>query len=282
MSAAQEEVNALFDQTEKLTSHPEDALQLSSDRSESSSDIENTHESESEDKPHPTITPSTTSSWHLPPRTTSDANTGPKGVIADARSFERARKHSVRQNLRSLSNNSASSPQPFTKTKMETPDFSREKSTSPEHPPDDDEEFVRSWRQNRMNELQDPRTRRVSPSKRKYGSLELVDAVGYLDAVEKVSAEAVVVVCIYDDESSVSGLVEDCLNTLARKHQTTRFIKLHYIEAEMDEACVPAVLAYKAGELFANLVAVIDEIPAGRDLSSLSLELVLKQNKVLF
>ncbi len=45
----------------------------------------------------------------------------------------------------------------------------------------------------------------------------------------------------------------------------------------MDEACVPAVLAYKAGELFANLVAVIHEIPAGRDLSSLSLELLLKQ-----
>lgn len=45
----------------------------------------------------------------------------------------------------------------------------------------------------------------------------------------------------------------------------------------MDAACVPAILAYKAGELFANLVAVIDEMPAGRDLSSMSLELLLKQ-----
>ena len=78
-------------------------------------------------------------------------------------------------------------------------------------------------------------------------------------------------------QSSVSGLVEDCLNTLARKHQTTRFVKLHYIEAEMDAACVPAILAYKAEELIANLVAVIEEIPAGRDLSSMSLELLLKQ-----
>lgn len=201
MSAAQDEVDALFgNQTEKLTSHPEDALHSSSDKSEPSSDIENPYYSDSEDKAHPTIMPSATSNWHLPARNTFDANTGPKGVIADARSFERAKKRSFHKPFRSPSNNSASSPQPFTKTKMETPDFSREKSTSPEHRPDDDEEFVRSWRHNRMNELQDPRTRRLSPSKRKYGSLELVDAVGYLDAVEKVSAETVVVVCIYDDE----------------------------------------------------------------------------------
>lgn len=52
---------------------------------------------------------------------------------------------------------------------------------------------------------------------------------------------------------------------------------MHYIEAEMDAACVPAILAYRAEELFANLVALIDEIPAGRDLSSLSLEQLLKQ-----
>ena len=78
-------------------------------------------------------------------------------------------------------------------------------------------------------------------------------------------------------QSSVSGLVEDCLDTLARKHQTTRFVKLRYPEAEMDVACVPAILAYKAGELFANLVAVINDIPAGRDLSSSSLELLLRQ-----
>ena len=57
---------------------------------------------------------------------------------------------------------------------------------------------------------------------------------------------------------------------------TTRFIKLHYLDAEMDEACVPAILAYKEGELFANLVAVVDEIPRDRTLSVGSLEGVLR------
>jgi hypothetical protein len=75
----------------------------------------------------------------------------------------------------------------------------------------------------------------------------------------------------------VSRLVEDCLNALAQKYNETRFVKLHYIEAEMDVASVPAILAYRGGDLFANLVSVIGEIPPNRNLSSSSLELVLTQ-----
>ena len=65
-----------------------------------------------------------------------------------------------------------------------------------------DEEFVRTWRKNRMAELRTgiATQRRQSPSKRKYGKVEIVDAVGYLDAVEKVSPETVVVVTIYNDK----------------------------------------------------------------------------------
>lgn len=65
--------------------------------------------------------------------------------------------------------------------------------------------------------------------------------------------------------------------SLARKHATSRFVKLHYLDAEMDEVAVPAVIAYKSGECFANLVSVIDEIPAGRDMSSSTLESMLQQ-----
>lgn len=201
MSAAQDEVDALFaNQVEKLDRHPEDAAQSPSDRSEPSSDVDESPHLENGDKSHPTISPAANGNWHLPTSATFDANTGPKGVIADARAYERARKHSLRNNMRTHSGNSVSSQQPFTKTKSDTPDFGREKSGSPDDRPDDDDDFIRNWRQNRINELQDPRTRRMSPSKRKYGSLEPVDAVGYLDAIEKVSADTVVVVCIYDNQ----------------------------------------------------------------------------------
>ena len=52
---------------------------------------------------------------------------------------------------------------------------------------------------------------------------------------------------------------------------------MNYRDAEMTPAAVPAILAYKTGDLIANLVSIIDEIPDGRDLSTSSLEFVLRQ-----
>ena len=139
---------------------------------------------------------------YLPNTTRFDANTGPKGVIADARSFESARKRSFRQTLYAITDSA-----PFKKFNA----ASREKSKSPS--PDlsadeEEDEFMRHWRQERLEELatmkQEIRTRRQSPSKRRYGSLVPVDPAGYLDAVERVGAETVVVVLIYDDEVSHS------------------------------------------------------------------------------
>jgi hypothetical protein len=82
-------------------------------------------------------------------------------------------------------------------------------------------------------------------------------------------------------QSTVSSIVEDCLANLARKHEFTHFVKLSYLEAEMDPVSIPAILAYKGGELIANLVNVVDEIPAGRDMSASSLESILRTHKVL-
>ena len=45
----------------------------------------------------------------------------------------------------------------------------------------------------------------------------------------------------------------------------------------MDAVAVPAILAYKAGDLIANLVDLIELIPVSRNLSASSLEVVLKQ-----
>lgn len=72
-------------------------------------------------------------------------------------------------------------------------------------------------------------------------------------------------------------MVENALSNLARKHDFTRFVKLSYQEAEMDPVGAPAILAYQAGELVANLVSVVDELPTGRDLSVSSLENVLQR-----
>ena len=72
---------------------------------------------------------------------------------------------------------------------------------------EDEESFLQQWRESRRRELESEasrtvRNRRTSPSVRVYGRLDEVDAMGYLDAIEKVGRETVVVVFVYDHEVS--------------------------------------------------------------------------------
>ena len=198
-TAAQEEFNALAHH-QYPRPHPEDA--------DSVSDHDGTtlHSDHSEEPPKalsprsPNRMPTVT--YTIPNNVSFSANTGPKGVIADARSFETAKKRSFRQTLQAFSN--GQSPPLFGKNKKTAFDFNREKSPSPDISASDDDDFMRTWRQNRLDELArmkgDISTKRRSPSKRKYGGLVAVDPTGYLDAVEKVASDTVVVVLIYDDQ----------------------------------------------------------------------------------
>jgi hypothetical protein len=133
------------------------------------------------------------SSLRLPPREFDQGRTtGVKGVIADARSFEEARRAG-----------------PWFGRSNSARDKKRSSMTSlmkDEHDGSvsDDDGFLESWRRQRRAELQqkgnDIRTRRTSPSVRRYGRFDEVDALGYLDAIEKVGRETVVVVFVYDNE----------------------------------------------------------------------------------
>ena len=290
-TSAQDEFDALYDnnQGQKLSGHPDD-------RSESSDNDSTTLNSGNEDERTLTSNTSTEmpmATTYLPTTTQFNANTGPKGVIADARSFETAKKRSFRQTIYAFSSDIANN---------KKVNFAREKSKSPSpevSENDEEDDFMRTWREKRLGELasgsQGIRTRRQSPSQRRYGSLVTVDPIGYLDAIEKVATYTTVVVFIYDDEvwsmrsdhratadcchlqSSLSGKVEDALKDIARRHATTRFVKLHFLDAEMEEIAAPGILAYKGGDCFANLVSLMSDMPAGRDINSPTLEGVLQE-----
>ena len=45
----------------------------------------------------------------------------------------------------------------------------------------------------------------------------------------------------------------------------------------MESIAAPGILAYKAGDCFANLVSFITEMPAGRDISSTTVEGILQE-----
>lgn len=196
-TSAQDEFDALYNnnnQGQKHSGHPDD-------RSESSDNDSTTLNSGNEDEQtlaSNTSTEMPIATTYLPTTTQFDANTGPKGVIADARSFETAKKRSFRQTIYAFSSD-------FVNNRKINIVQEKSKSPSPDVSENDEEDdFMRTWREKRLGELasgsQGIRTRRQSPSQRRYGSVVTVDPIGYLDAIEKVAAYTTVVVFIYDDE----------------------------------------------------------------------------------
>ncbi|KFY00226.1 hypothetical protein V490_01427, partial [Pseudogymnoascus sp. VKM F-3557] len=151
---------------------------------------------------------------------------------------------------------------------------------------EDDEEFLEKWREERRKELErdgsDIRNRRTSPSVRRFGRFDEVDALGYLDAIEKVGRDTVVVVFVYDIECPVSQVIEEALIPLVARHPEIHFVKVHYDDIEFDNAGVPAILAYKhQGDLFANLTYIIDQIPEDTNFDTQALKNVLRKHKIL-
>ncbi|KAK3357287.1 thioredoxin-like protein [Lasiosphaeria hispida] len=208
--------------------------------------------------------------------------TGVKGVIADARSYETARrmkwKDRVRAARRSVfgldggKHGGSSGPE--------------SDGSGAEDP--DEESFLQQWRESRKRELEAEtrgpavRNRRTSPSVRLYGRLDAVDAMGYLDAIEKVGRETIVVVFVYDNECPVSAAIEGALFPLVATHPVVHFVKVHYDDIEFDNAAVPAILAYRnQGDLFANMTGLIELIPEDEDFDSNSLKRLLKKYNIL-
>ncbi|KAJ5496746.1 hypothetical protein N7463_008733 [Penicillium fimorum] len=280
--SAQEEFNQLVNSNRsQFTSHPEDNdsdPHFSDDEPESSR-LRSRQTVDSSDEEADDMVSSRTPNYHIP-NTVYEANTGPKGVIADAQAFERARKKSFRRTLLSAAGlDSHSASYSSKSTRDDVPLAGGDQSSASED--DDEARFMSKWRQSRIHELQDRNSRRPSPRGRRFGSVQTVDAVGYLDAIEKVTSDTVVVVCIYDHECDDSAIVEECLVTIAHRQPTIRFVKMHQDIAEMDHIKAPALLAYRGGDVFATIIDILHNIPRGRSCSADSLEDLLKLNRVL-
>ncbi|KAJ6439903.1 phosducin-like protein [Purpureocillium lavendulum] len=225
-----------------------------------------------------------------PPSFDNGRATGVKGVIADARSFQTARRskwvdraRSARRSIFGLAgattNNNAGS-----RSESETDEDARSAGATDNS---DEESFLQQWRDTRRRELEsessrEVRNRRTSPSVRLYGRLDEVDALGYLDAIEKVRRETKVVVFVYDHECEVSATIESAMLPLVKAYPEVHFVKVHYDDIEFDPAAVPSLLAYQnQGDLFANLTGIIEMMPDDDSFDSNSLKHILQTHSVL-
>ena len=230
MSSAQEEFNSLVSRSEERNTsrHPEDSrsntstphINSNNDHNDAAvddyltDDDDNTGNRKNSKNASNSRSASSDmrSKYFLPTTIRSEANTGPKGVIADAHNFETAKRSARFSFFRSRSSNSnknnnhgavASLPEPYAATA--TASSSMMSSVTDNSSEEEEDEFMLRWRQTRLAQLQretQSRSRTVSPSKRIWGRLVNVDACGYLDAIEKVRADTIVVVLVYDDNVS--------------------------------------------------------------------------------
>ncbi|OAQ93231.1 phosducin-like protein [Purpureocillium lilacinum] len=289
-SAAQEEFDDLVAKnTARETLHPEDRDDR--DRDYDDEDEETAYRNSKIDAAMrvPTAAPE----LKLPPASFDNGRaTGVKGVIADARSFQTARRSkwvdrakSARSSIFGLagvtsSNNNVGSGG-SSRSESETDEDARSADNS------DEETFLQEWRETRRRELEsesgrEVRNRRTSPSVRLYGRLDEVDALGYLDAIEKVRRETKVVVFVYDNECDVSATIESAILPLVKENPEVHFVKVHYDDIEFDPAAVPSLLAYRnQGDLFANLTGIIEMMPDDDSFDSGSLKHILQAHAVL-
>ncbi|KAI8666488.1 Hypothetical protein NCS54_00830700 [Fusarium falciforme] len=288
-TAAQEEFNDLVAKnTHRETLHPEDRND-SDLRDIEDLDEEDTFRNNQIDAAMrmPTmdrLTGAGATEIKLPPASfDSGRSTGVKGVIADARNYEAARKNKWRHRVRTARNSifgidAAIQPPPRSETSESEDDVRSDA---------DEESFLQQWRESRRRELESEanravRNRRTSPSVRVYGRLDEVDALGYLDAIEKVGRETTVVVFVYDHECEVSATIESALMPLVKNNPEVHFVKVHYEEIEFDNAAVPAMLAYRnQGDLFANLTGLIEMIPDDEVFGTSSLKELFQKHTIL-
>lgn len=230
---AQEEFTAFLDNNNKSDLdgiHPEDRDAAARELDERSEDEEDRYRASQIDAAMRMPTMDGHAEIRLPPAEFDRGrSTGVKGVIADARSYETARRTKWKDRVRAARRSVFG----LDSGRQDRGSSSESDGSGPEDP--DEEAFLQQWRESRRRELEEEsrnpvRNRRTSPSARLYGRFDHVDALGYLDAIEKVGRETVVVVFVYDHEVGANpAMLGSILQRLTE--ETVRRLSSHRIRS---------------------------------------------------
>lgn len=223
---AQDEFDALVSLKEKPSHHPDDGDSTSSETEDTNSSTlvppsasqsqyskslrSSTHrDSSGEDSDADNeVARRTSRPYYIPSKHGYDANTGPKGVIADARAFENEKRAGNKATYVRTEN--------MVLPKMQRLALGAGQREARDGADDEDEDedamdsegeddYVRRWRERRAGELRTRKNSAIAAGsgggrRGRYGSLRGVDAMGFLAAVEESSAGTVVVVFVFDDQ----------------------------------------------------------------------------------
>lgn len=190
------------------------------------------------------------------------SNTGPKGVLNDWEQYKRqqsAQRVQHEKDVLKQINNMALT------CKSELDEL--------------EDQFLAEYRKKRMKEML-----AKSEEAPTFGVIyDLLTGDDFLTAVENENPNVTVIVHVYEHNVPTCAIMNQCLKVLCNEFQKTKFCKLIGSSAGMSlnfKMCgVPALLAYRNGQLVGNFVRITDEL--GDDFYAGDVENFLIENGIL-
>lgn len=209
-------------------------------------------------------------------------NTGPKGVIQDWQRYkqlEAERREESEAERVALAKKLTMS----ARTDQEDQDAkAREQKAADEIDDlfDEDDEFLRDYMKKRMEEM----IEKNMCTKRSYGKIIDLHSDGeFLEAVDKVDKNVIVVIFITEDKAPGCEAVHGCLINVAKDYDHIKFCRMYASTAGLSKRFkdkgVPAILAYKGGDQIISLIRITDKL--GEDFFADDLEGFLVDHGVL-
>jgi len=211
-------------------------------------------------------------------------NTGPKGVIQDWQRFKQleAEKRAEDEAERVALMKKLSMSCRTDAEDVEARERERKAQEEMDNLFDEDDEFLKDFMRKRMEEIMD---KNVS-TKPAYGKVvDLQDDGHFLQAVDNVEKNVVVVVYLTDEQAPGCDAIDGCLVNIAKDYDHIKFCRLRVsavagcLSSRFKDKGVPAILAYKGGEQIISLIRITDKL--GEDFFADDLEGFLVDHGVL-
>ncbi|XP_060063817.1 phosducin-like protein [Ylistrum balloti] len=195
-------------------------------------------------------------------------NTGPKGVINDWREFKRLeserRETQEKEKLALMKK--------LSMTCRSHLDDEKEKQKDEEllqELEELDDDFLKEYRMKRLEEM-----RKALQNVPKFGQVLALNSDSFVEAIDKELPQVTVIIHLYEEKEQACKTMNGCLACLAQDYPSVKFCKIKASETKLSNKFakmgVPALLAYKAGELIGNFVKLTEEL--GKDFISSDVE----------
>eukprot|EP01098_Paradermamoeba_levis_P007929 TRINITY_DN3304_c0_g7_i1.p1 TRINITY_DN3304_c0_g7~~TRINITY_DN3304_c0_g7_i1.p1 ORF type:complete len:289 (-),score=93.22 TRINITY_DN3304_c0_g7_i1:133-999(-) len=213
-----------------------------------------------------------------PPTIRNKGNTGPKGVLADyAEAKENLKKRMQRESEKFWRDLEKTGIKTKREQERDNKLYQQQKQLEDEFTEEDLEdlvkgdEFFKKYMEQRRGEIyqtiqelkQDQNSYSVLPT---FGFLRQIQVDEYLDEVDGEDSSVVVIIHLFENHIPPCKVLNQALQTLARKYYNTKFLKIISSEANknFDEIALPALLVYQGGQLVHTFLCLSDADELGK------------------